>query len=40
MAAAAASEQQRYGHHIVVSNLASYITCTENMSLINELLGV
>jgi hypothetical protein len=38
--ATAASEQQRYRHCILVSNLASFITCTENMSLIKELFQV
>ena len=36
MAAAAAADEQRYLHCILVSYEATYITCTENMSLIME----
>jgi hypothetical protein len=38
--AAAATSDQRYRHRILVSNLASYITYTENMSLMEELFQV
>ena len=34
--AAAAADEQRYLHCILVSYQATYITCTENMSLIME----
>ena len=36
MAAAAAADEQRYLHCILVSYQATYIICTENMSLIME----
>jgi hypothetical protein len=37
---AADASEQRYRHRNLVSNLASYIICTENMSLMEELLQV